>query len=297
MKTQPESAVHTPFTKRQPYQAATSTSSMLDVFLQDKGLPPSSSVSSSSSLPQQTTSSPHVAPPPASSLPKMAAVPSLGQQVSPSSSDAQGSSPLPLQQHKLKQQKKRTSITTKVTFKFKLQYFFQKFKMDSLQLLLRNVYIDPHEANLVKVTFEPPPKGKNSPCWICKSSCHDCFCFLYCAVIWYVWSDVLCVKINLWSLDPGFKKECLEQSIWANWKKNSLPHSLSQIPAMAVEMPCSTDISGLNLQFGALQFGSEPVLPEYESTPSTTTPANQVQNSLYTSPSRLVQPEIHLCEC
>lgn len=114
MKTQPESAVHTPFTKRQPYQAATSTSSMLDVFLQDKGLPPSSSVSSSSSLPQQTTSSPHVAPPPASSLPKMTAVPSLGQQVSPSSSDAQGSSPLPLQQHKLKQQKKRTSITTKV---------------------------------------------------------------------------------------------------------------------------------------------------------------------------------------
>ncbi|KAL7382490.1 hypothetical protein ABVT39_023312 [Epinephelus coioides] len=167
MKTQPESAVHTPFTKRQPYQAATSTSSMLDVFLQDKGLPPSSA---SSSLPQQTASSPHVVPPPASSLPKMAAVPSLGQQVSPSSSDAQGSSPLPLQQHKLKQQKKRTSITTK-------------------------------------------------------------------------------------------------------------------IPAMAVEMPGSTDISGLNLQFGALQFGSEPVLSEYESTPATTTPANQVQNSLYTSPS------------
>lgn len=109
MKSQPESAAHTPFTKRQPYQAATSTSSMLDVFLQDKGLPPSSS---SSSLPQQTTSSPHGVPPPASSLPKMTAVPSLGQQVSPSSSDAQ--SPLPLQQHKLKQQKKRTSITTKV---------------------------------------------------------------------------------------------------------------------------------------------------------------------------------------
>ncbi|XP_067354604.1 ubiquitin-associated protein 2-like isoform X2 [Channa argus] len=169
IKTQPESVVHSPFTKRQPYQAATSTSSMLDVFLQDKGLPPSSSVSSSS-LSQQTTSSPHVAPLPASSHPKMAAVPSLDPQVSPSSSDAQGSSPLPLQQHKLKQQKKRTSITTK-------------------------------------------------------------------------------------------------------------------IPAMAVEMPGSADISGLNLQFGALQFGSEPVLPEYESPPSTTTPANQVQNSLYTSPS------------
>ncbi|KAK2830498.1 hypothetical protein Q5P01_018429 [Channa striata] len=170
MKTQPESAVHTPFTKRQPYQAATSTSSMLDVFLQEKGLPPPSSVSSSSSLSQQTTSSPHVAPTPASSHPKMAAVPSLDPQVSPSSSDAQGSSPLPLQQHKLKQQKKRTSITTK-------------------------------------------------------------------------------------------------------------------IPAMAVEMPGSADIPGLNLQFGALQFGSEPVLSEYESPASTTTPANQVQNSLYTSPS------------
>ncbi|XP_068189345.1 ubiquitin-associated protein 2-like isoform X2 [Antennarius striatus] len=169
MKTQPESVVHTPFTKRAPYQAASSSSSsMLDVFLQDKGLSPSSAVSSSSPLPQQTTSSPHAVPPPASSLPKMVAVPSLGQQVSPSSSDAQ--SPLPLQQHKLKQQKKRTSITTK-------------------------------------------------------------------------------------------------------------------IPAMAVEMPGSTDISGLNLQFGALQFGSEPVLPEYESAPATTTPANQVQNSLYTSPS------------
>lgn len=61
-----------------------------------------------------------------------------------------------------------------------------------------------------------------------------------------------------------------------------------QIPAMAVEMPGSTDISGLNLQFGALQFGSEPVVPEYDSTPATTTPANQVQNSLYTSPSRFV---------
>ncbi|XP_029298472.1 ubiquitin-associated protein 2-like isoform X4 [Cottoperca gobio] len=160
-----ESAVHTPFTKRQPYQAATSTSSMLDVFLQDKGLPPSSSSSS------------HVVPPPASSLPKMSAVPSLGQQVSPSSSDAQGSSPLPLQQHKLKQQKKRTSITTK-------------------------------------------------------------------------------------------------------------------IPAMAVEMPGSTDMLGLNLQFGALQFGSEPVLPEYESNPATTTQANQVQNSLYTSPSSESTPAL-----
>ncbi|MEQ2208576.1 hypothetical protein XENOCAPTIV_007004 [Xenoophorus captivus] len=49
---------------------------------------------------------------------------------------------------------------------------------------------------------------------------------------------------------------------------------------------------GLNLQFGALQFGSEPVLQEYESTPATTTPGNQVQNSLYTSPSRSVTSRV-----
>ncbi|XP_054619959.1 ubiquitin-associated protein 2-like isoform X7 [Dunckerocampus dactyliophorus] len=183
MKAQPEAAIHTPFAKRQPFQATTSTSSMLDVFL-----PPSASASSSSSaaaaaavssssLPSQTTSSPHIVPPPASSLPKMVPGPSLGQQVSPSSSDAQGSSPLPLQQHKLRPQKKRTSIATK-------------------------------------------------------------------------------------------------------------------IPAMAVEMPGSTDISGLNLQFGALQFGSEPVLPEYESVSSNTTSNNPIQNSLYSSPSSESTPAL-----
>lgn len=100
MNAQPEPAAHSPFTKRQPYQST----SVLDAFL-----PPSVS----SSLPPQSTPSSLMAPP-VSSLPKMA-VPPLGQQVSPSSPDAQGSSPLPLQQHKLKQQKKRTSITTKVT--------------------------------------------------------------------------------------------------------------------------------------------------------------------------------------
>uniref|UniRef100_A0A8C1A740 Ubiquitin associated protein 2-like n=1 Tax=Cyprinus carpio carpio TaxID=630221 RepID=A0A8C1A740_CYPCA len=61
----------------------------------------------------------------------------------------------------------------------------------------------------------------------------------------------------------------------------------TKIPALAVEMPGSADISGLNLQFGALQFGSEPVLPEYDAPAAvaTTTPGNQGQNSLYTSPS------------
>uniref|UniRef100_A0A3B3BI99 Ubiquitin associated protein 2-like n=1 Tax=Oryzias melastigma TaxID=30732 RepID=A0A3B3BI99_ORYME len=163
MKAPAESGIHSPFTKRQPYQAATSASSMLDVFLQDKGLP-----ASSSSLPQHSSSSPHSVPSPA--LSKMGSMTSAGHQVSPGSSEVQGSSPLPLQQHKLKQQKKKTSLTTK-------------------------------------------------------------------------------------------------------------------IPVMAVEMPGSADISGLNLQFGALQFGSEPVLQEYESSPATTTPSNQGQNSLYTAPS------------
>ncbi|KAG7325593.1 hypothetical protein KOW79_010518 [Hemibagrus wyckioides] len=58
----------------------------------------------------------------------------------------------------------------------------------------------------------------------------------------------------------------------------------TKIPALAVEMPGSADIPGLNLQFGALQFGSEPVLPEYDTTAvATTTPGNATQNSLYTS--------------
>ncbi|XP_072284721.1 ubiquitin-associated protein 2-like isoform X2 [Pyxicephalus adspersus] len=64
-------------------------------------------------------------------------------------------------------------------------------------------------------------------------------------------------------------------------KKTSLT---SKIPALAVEMPGTADISGLNLQFGALQFGSEPVLQEYESSPTTNAAVSQSQNSLYTSP-------------
>ncbi|XP_064840137.1 ubiquitin-associated protein 2-like isoform X12 [Oncorhynchus masou masou] len=161
MNAQPEPAAHSPFTKLQPYQST----SVLDAFL-----PPSVS---SSLLPQSTPSS--LMAPPVSSLPKMTVPP--GQQVSPSSPDAQGSSPLPLQQHKLKQQKKRTSITTK-------------------------------------------------------------------------------------------------------------------IPATPVEMPGSADISGLNLQFGVLQFGSEPVLQEYDIIPATTSPVCQVQNCLYTSPCSEATPSL-----
>uniref|UniRef100_A0A8B9E5V0 Ubiquitin-associated protein 2 n=1 Tax=Anser cygnoides TaxID=8845 RepID=A0A8B9E5V0_ANSCY len=42
----------------------------------------------------------------------------------------------------------------------------------------------------------------------------------------------------------------------------------SKIPASAVEMPGSADVTGLNVQFGALEFGSEPALPEFGSTSS-----------------------------
>ncbi|XP_060676799.1 ubiquitin-associated protein 2-like isoform X5 [Hemiscyllium ocellatum] len=56
----------------------------------------------------------------------------------------------------------------------------------------------------------------------------------------------------------------------------------SKIPSSAVEMPASADIAGLNLQFGALQFGSEPMLAEYEATPATSVAASQPQSSPYT---------------
>ncbi|KAK2119380.1 hypothetical protein P7K49_000766 [Saguinus oedipus] len=59
--------------------------------------------------------------------------------------------------------------------------------------------------------------------------------------------------------------------------------STSKIPVLAVEMPGSADISGLNLQFGALQFGSEPVLSDYESTPTKSTSSSQALSSPYTS--------------
>ncbi|XP_019412348.1 PREDICTED: ubiquitin-associated protein 2-like isoform X10 [Crocodylus porosus] len=71
-----------------------------------------------------------------------------------------------------------------------------------------------------------------------------------------------------------------QQKLKQQKKKASLT---SKIPALAVEMPGSADISGLNLQFGALQFGSEPVLSEYESTPVTSASASQSQSSLFTS--------------
>uniref|UniRef100_A0A8B9PW73 Ubiquitin associated protein 2 n=1 Tax=Apteryx owenii TaxID=8824 RepID=A0A8B9PW73_APTOW len=55
----------------------------------------------------------------------------------------------------------------------------------------------------------------------------------------------------------------------------------SKIPASAVEMPGSADVTGLNVQFGALEFGSEPALPEFGSTSSNENTSQATNNSLY----------------
>uniref|UniRef100_A0A452I3X1 UBA domain-containing protein n=1 Tax=Gopherus agassizii TaxID=38772 RepID=A0A452I3X1_9SAUR len=58
----------------------------------------------------------------------------------------------------------------------------------------------------------------------------------------------------------------------------------SKIPASAVEMPGSADVTGLNVQFGALEFGSEPSLPEFGSAPSNENISQVSSNSLYSKP-------------
>uniref|UniRef100_A0ACB8EPJ3 Uncharacterized protein n=1 Tax=Sphaerodactylus townsendi TaxID=933632 RepID=A0ACB8EPJ3_9SAUR len=59
---------------------------------------------------------------------------------------------------------------------------------------------------------------------------------------------------------------------------------VSKIPSSAVEMPGSTDVSGLNVQFGALEFGLETPLSEFESA-SGYENASQAPNSiLYPKP-------------
>ncbi|XP_008064988.1 ubiquitin-associated protein 2 [Carlito syrichta] len=54
----------------------------------------------------------------------------------------------------------------------------------------------------------------------------------------------------------------------------------SKIPASAVEMPGSADVTGLNVQFGALEFGSEPSVSEFGSAPSSEN-SSQIPISLY----------------
>ncbi len=69
----------------------------------------------------------------------------------------------------------------------------------------------------------------------------------------------------------------------------------AQIPASAVEMPGSADVSGLNVQFGALDFGSESALPDFgQSENCNSEPIReaavvpQSQSSLYSKPIRSV---------
>ncbi len=68
-----------------------------------------------------------------------------------------------------------------------------------------------------------------------------------------------------------------------------------QIPASAVEMPGSADVSSLNVQFGALDFGSESALPDFgQSENCNSEPIReaavvpQSQSSLYSKPIRSV---------
>ncbi|XP_066502239.1 ubiquitin-associated protein 2a isoform X2 [Hoplias malabaricus] len=70
-------------------------------------------------------------------------------------------------------------------------------------------------------------------------------------------------------------------------QKRRIPPT-SKIPSSAVEMPGSADVSGLNVQFGALDFGSESALPDFsqpENCNSEATreaaPVPQTQSSLY----------------
>ncbi|XP_064258540.1 ubiquitin-associated protein 2-like isoform X8 [Passer domesticus] len=66
--------------------------------------------------------------------------------------------------------------------------------------------------------------------------------------------------------------------------------SFSQIPASAVEMPGSADVTGLNVQFGALEFGSEPTLIELGSTSSSENTSQATNNSLYSKSVKYVDP-------
>uniref|UniRef100_A0A4W3I7C2 Ubiquitin associated protein 2a n=1 Tax=Callorhinchus milii TaxID=7868 RepID=A0A4W3I7C2_CALMI len=63
-------------------------------------------------------------------------------------------------------------------------------------------------------------------------------------------------------------------------QKRKIPPS-SKIPASAVEMPGSADVSGLNVQFGALEFGSEPSLPDFGTGGKET--ISQTQNHLFSN--------------
>ncbi|XP_051533054.1 ubiquitin-associated protein 2-like isoform X1 [Myxocyprinus asiaticus] len=73
-------------------------------------------------------------------------------------------------------------------------------------------------------------------------------------------------------------------------QKRRIPPT-SKIPSSAVEMPGSADVSGLNVQFGALDFGSESALPDFGQSENCNsepmreaTVVPQSQSSLYSKP-------------
>ncbi|XP_045884344.1 ubiquitin-associated protein 2a isoform X1 [Micropterus dolomieu] len=102
-------------------------------------------------------------------------------------------------------------------------------------------------------------------------------------------------------LDPQGSSTPQQQRAQLRGQKRRIPPT-SKIPSTAVEMPGSADVPGLNLQFGALDFGSESALPEFgvvdncvnvasrESTPASVPappapgPGTQSQTSLYSKP-------------
>ncbi|KAM3621570.1 uncharacterized protein V6R79_012934 [Siganus canaliculatus] len=104
-------------------------------------------------------------------------------------------------------------------------------------------------------------------------------------------------------LDPQGSSTPQQQRAQLKGQKRRIPPT-SKIPSTAVEMPGSADVPGLNLQFGALDFGSESALPDFgvvdscvnaasrESTPAPTPappapgPGTQNQTSLYSKPLR-----------
>uniref|UniRef100_A0A1A8D5M4 Ubiquitin associated protein 2 n=1 Tax=Nothobranchius kadleci TaxID=1051664 RepID=A0A1A8D5M4_NOTKA len=102
-------------------------------------------------------------------------------------------------------------------------------------------------------------------------------------------------------LDPQGSSTPQQQRVQLKGPKRRIPPT-SKIPSTAVEMPGSADVPGLNLQFGALDFGSESALPEFggvdncvsavsrDSTPAPVSappasgPGTQSHASLYSKP-------------
>ncbi|NP_001089906.1 ubiquitin associated protein 2 L homeolog [Xenopus laevis] len=84
------------------------------------------------------------------------------------------------------------------------------------------------------------------------------------------------------SLDPQtISAQQTQQQKQLKPQKRRIPPT-SKIPASAVEMPGSADVSGLNVQFGALEFGSEPSLAEFGSN-SSPDHTSQTPNNLYSN--------------